>query len=62
PLVDASLEVGSLSVCVTMRQYTVLNEALSAVAMSRRRLRFRRERPKTPVLDDPEAWWRYAGR
>lgn len=60
PLTAVSLDVDAIAVQVNVRQYAVLNEAVSALAMSQRRFRFRRERPTTAVLEDPEAWWRYA--
>lgn len=55
-----SLDVDAIAVQVDVRQYAVLNNAVSALAMSQRRFRFRSVRPTTSVLDDPEAWWRYA--
>lgn len=60
PLAAVVLNIEAVAVQVDMRQYAILNGAVSAVAMSQRRFRFRRERPKTAVLEDPEAWWRYA--
>lgn len=60
PLTAVTLEVDDISMEINVRQYAVLNEAVSTLAMSQRRFRFRRERPTTAVLDDPEAWWRYA--
>ncbi|CAM9930289.1 unnamed protein product, partial [Sphacelaria rigidula] len=55
-----SLDIEAVAVQVDVRQYDILNRAVSAVAMSKRRFHFRRERPTTPVLEDPAAWWRYA--
>lgn len=60
PLAAVSLDVDAVALQVGIRQYAVLNEAVSALAMSSRRFRFRSGRPTTAVLDDPEAWWRYA--
>lgn len=60
PLAAVSLEVGPVLLQVDTRQYAVLNEGVSALAMSQRRFRFRTVRPTTAVLDDPAAWWRYA--
>lgn len=59
-LAAVSLDVDAVAVQVDVRQYAVLNEAVSALAMSQRRFRFRIVRPTSAVLDDPEAWWRYA--
>lgn len=59
-LAAVSLDVDALALQVNIRQYAVLNEAVSALAMSQRRFRFRSVRPTTAVLEDPEAWWRYA--
>lgn len=60
PLAAVSLNIEKVPVQVDMRQYAILNEVVSAAAMSQRRFRFRRERPTMAVFDDPEAWWRYA--
>ncbi len=60
PLVEVSLHVEAIALQVDVRQYAVLNAAVSALAMSHRRFKFRTVRPTTSVLDDPEAWWRYA--
>lgn len=60
PLVEVSLDVEAVAVQLDVRQYAVLNEAVSALTMSHRRFKFRTVRPTTSVLDDPEAWWRYA--
>lgn len=60
PLAAVFLNIETVAVQVNVGQYAILNEAVSAVAMSQRRFRFRRERPTTEVLEDPEAWWRYA--
>lgn len=58
----ASFNIEAIAVQVDARQYDILNRAVSAVAMSKRRFHFRRERPTTPVLEDPAAWWRYAAK
>lgn len=60
PLAAVSLDVEALALQLDVRQYAVLNEAVSAVLMSQRRFRFRTMRPTTSVLEDPEGWWRYA--
>lgn len=60
PLVEVSLEVEAIALQLDIRQYAVLNAAVSALTMSHRRFKFRTVRPTTSVLDDPEAWWRYA--
>lgn len=60
PLAAVSLDVEALALQLDVRQYAVLNEAVSAVLMSQRRFRFRTMRPTTSVLEDPESWWRYA--
>lgn len=60
PLVEVSLDVEAIALQLDVRQYAVLNAAVSALTMSRRRFKFRTVRPTTSVLDDPEAWWRYA--
>lgn len=60
PLAAVSLDVDVVALQVDTRQYVVLNETASALLMSERRFRFRSVRPTTSVLDDPEAWWRYA--
>lgn len=60
PLTAITLEVGEVAVQVNVQQYAVLNGAISTLAMSQRRFRFRRERPQKAVMEDPEAWWRYA--
>lgn len=60
PLAAVSLHVEALALQLDVRQYAVLNEAVSAVLMSQRRFRFRTMRPTTSVLEDPEGWWRYA--
>ena len=60
PLVEVSLDVEAIALQLDVRQYAVLNAAVSALTMSHRRFKFRTVRPTTSVLDDPEAWWRYA--
>lgn len=60
PLVAVSLDVEAIALQLNVRQYAVLNAAVSALTMSHRRFKFRTVRPTTSVLDDPEAWWRYA--
>lgn len=60
PLVAVSLDVEEIALQVDVRQYAVLNAAVSALTMSHRRFKFRTMRPTTSVLDNPEAWWRYA--
>ncbi|CAM9283420.1 unnamed protein product, partial [Hapterophycus canaliculatus] len=60
PLVAVSLDVEEIALQVDVRQYAVMNAAVSALTMSHRRFKFRTMRPTTSVLDDPEAWWRYA--
>lgn len=62
PLVEVSLDVEAIALQLDVRQYAVLNAAVSALTMSHRRFKFRTVRPTTSVLDDPEAWWRYAVR
>ncbi|CAM9113551.1 unnamed protein product, partial [Scytosiphon promiscuus] len=60
PLLAVSLDVEEIALQVDVRQYAVLNAAVSALTMSHRRFKFRTMRPTTSVLDNPEAWWRYA--
>lgn len=60
PLVEVSLDVEAIALQLDIRQYAVLNAAVSALTMSHRRFKFRTVRPTTSVLDDPVAWWRYA--
>lgn len=60
PLASVVLGVDEIALQVNLRQYALLNDAVSTLAMSQRRFRFRMDRPTTAVLDDPEAWWRYA--
>lgn len=60
PLVKVALDVEAIALQVDVRQYAVLNAAVSALTMSQRRFKFRTMRPTTSVLSDPEAWWRYS--
>lgn len=60
PLVEVSLDVEAIALQVDVRQYAVLNAAVSALTMSHRRFKFRTMRPTTSVLSNPDAWWRYA--